>query len=85
MMASDVKTIITPIDIRRVTGPMNDDEGWSTWIKSKAVPMILQEDELSNLFYGTGLQVRFMENMRPPNVTDLKCFLDSRKDFGKMH
>jgi hypothetical protein len=69
MMASDVKTVITPIDIRRVPRPTNDAKGWNTKIKSKPIPMIQQkDDEFSILFYGTGLQVRFMENIRPPKV-----------------
>jgi hypothetical protein len=74
MIASNVFSVILPLDIRRVPGPTNDAINWKTKISSNPVPMIpstLSEktESLPDLFYGYGLQVRFMTNIVPPNVT----------------
>ena len=67
LTTSDRKTSIFPIDIRRVLGPTNDAEGWNTKMKSKPVPMIPEEGDSPDLFYGKGLQVRFMDDIAPKN------------------
>ena len=67
MTASDRKTSIFPIDIRRVLGPTNDAKGWNTKMKSKPVPMIPEEGDSPDFFYGKGLQVRFMDDIAPKN------------------
>lgn len=68
MVASDSFTVILPLDIRRVPGPTNDASDWKTKITSVPVPMIQETDAASDLFYGNGLQVRFMTNIKPENV-----------------
>ena len=80
MTASDSTTIIIPLDIRRVTGPTNDVLDWNTKIASVPVPMTVEEGKSSDvfygsginvrkpssdLFYGTGIQVKFMNDLRP--------------------
>ena len=59
LTASDTKTVIFPFDIRRVPGPTNDADGWNAKIKSQPIPMTPQEGDLSDIFHGVGLQVRF--------------------------
>jgi hypothetical protein len=87
MIASDVSTVILPLDIRRVPKPTNDATDWNTKIDSSPVPMInaihiesnasvfSQNTTMSDLFYGQGLQVRLMTNFSPPNVTDCELML----------
>lgn len=75
MTASDVNTKIFPIDIRRVPAPTNSAEGWQTKMTNDPVPMIPQ-DPSSHLFYGRGLQVRFMKNVKPQNETDCELILN---------
>jgi hypothetical protein len=81
IIASDIFTIILPLDIRRVPYATNDASGWDTKINSLPVTMLTPSSDNDNsmirssssssdLFYGHGLQVRFMTNIAPPNVTD---------------
>jgi hypothetical protein len=66
MTGSDRYTIIIPLDIRRVPAPTNDALYWNTKITSVPVPMIVEKGKSSEMFYGNGIQVRFMNNINPP-------------------
>jgi len=69
VVASDSKSYIFPIDIRRVPAPTNSAIGWDTKLKGEPIPMIPtigEEDEeiqSQNLFYGRGLQIRLSEKI----------------------
>lgn len=66
LYGSDRGSHIFPIDIRRVPNATNDVTNWKTKIKSKTfAKMIHDEKELSHLYYGQGLQVRFMDDLFP--------------------
>ncbi|GFH61758.1 hypothetical protein CTEN210_18234 [Chaetoceros tenuissimus] len=68
LYTSEGASYIFPIDIRRVPAPTNNVSDWNTKMVSEAVPMIAREKFEKSLFYGTGLQVRFMDELRPPDA-----------------
>jgi hypothetical protein len=63
LIASDVKSYIFPLDIRRVPAPTNDASGWNTKVKGNPVKMIAENENDKLKFYGRGLQVRFMDQL----------------------
>ena len=63
IMASDTNTVIIALDIRRVSGPTNDASDWNTKITSVPVPMIAEEGKAADVYYGSGIQIRFMNDL----------------------
>lgn len=76
LIVSNANSMIFPIDIRRVPAPTNSGEGWQTKMTNDPVPMIPTKSN-EHVFYGSGLQVRFMRNVRPKDQKECQLVLNS--------
>lgn len=61
LYASDSKSYMFPMDLRRVPKATNSALDWNTKINNDPVPMIAEKGSSPDFFYGTGLQVRFID------------------------
>eukprot|EP00548_Thalassiothrix_antarctica_P015548 CAMPEP_0194168208 /NCGR_PEP_ID=MMETSP0154-20130528/3248_1 /TAXON_ID=1049557 /ORGANISM="Thalassiothrix antarctica, Strain L6-D1" /LENGTH=487 /DNA_ID=CAMNT_0038879305 /DNA_START=128 /DNA_END=1592 /DNA_ORIENTATION=- len=82
MISSDNRSYIFVLDIRRVPAPTNDGLGWDTKVKGTPVKMITPEGENSTLFYGSGLQIRFLHS-KGKGARCQRLKLDNALDWRK--
>ena len=85
MMASDKRTFIFPIDIRRVPAAIDSDEGpdWDTKIKGTPISMTTSKPDLVGRSYGEGLQLRLMDDLFPGELRCGKLLSWNVMDFQK--
>ena len=85
VMASDKRTFIFPIDIRRVPAAIDSDEGpdWDTKIKGTPISMTTSKPDLVGRSYGEGLQLRLMDDLFPGKLRCGKLLSWNVMDFQK--
>ena len=85
VIASDKRTFIFPIDIRRVPAAIDSDEGpdWDTKIKGTPISMTTSKPDLVGRSYGEGLQLRLMDDLFPGELRCGKLLSWNVMDFQK--